>query len=66
VSGVARVKSMRPGYPARYLDLVRDMKHSYDHRLRPAESAKQRGINAIAVFHLSQAAEPESLRGLAA
>jgi transposase-like protein len=34
--------------PARYFDLVRDMKHSYDHRLRLVESAKQRGIKATA------------------
>src|ERR1700675_61654 len=34
--------------PARYLDLVRDMKHQYDHRLRLVESAKQRGIKATA------------------
>src|SRR6202046_4573191 len=34
--------------PARYFDLVRDMKHPYDHRLRLVESAKQRGIKATA------------------
>src|SRR6266849_8310467 len=34
--------------PARYFDLVRDMKHPYDHRLRLVESVKQRGIKATA------------------
>jgi transposase-like protein len=34
--------------PARYFDLVRDMKHPYDHRLRLVESAQQRGIKATA------------------
>src|SRR5580693_1534657 len=34
--------------PARYFDLVRDMKHPYDHRLRLVESAKRRGIKATA------------------
>jgi len=34
--------------PARYFDLVRDMKHPYDHRLRLVESAKHRGIKATA------------------
>src|SRR5580698_3075187 len=34
--------------PARYFDLVRDMKHPYDHRLRLVESAKQRGIKPTA------------------
>ncbi len=34
--------------PARYFDLVRDMKHPYDHRLRLVESAQQRGIQATA------------------
>lgn len=33
---------------ARYFDLVRDMKHPYDHRLRLVESVKQRGIKATA------------------
>src|SRR6266849_8288843 len=32
--------------PARYFDLVRDMKHPYDHRLRLVESVKQRRIKA--------------------
>lgn len=31
-----------------YFDLVRDMKHPYDHRLRLVESAQQRGIKATA------------------
>ncbi len=34
--------------PARYFDLVRDMKHPYDHRLRLVESVQQRGIKATA------------------
>src|SRR5579859_5479786 len=34
--------------PARYFDLVRDMKHPYNHRLRLVESAKHRGIKATA------------------
>ena len=34
--------------PARYFDLVRDMKHPYDHRLRLVESARQRGIKPTA------------------
>jgi transposase-like protein len=34
--------------PARNFDLVRDMKHPYDHRLRLVESAKQRGIKGTA------------------
>jgi transposase-like protein len=29
--------------PARYFDLVREMKDAYNHRLRLVESAKQRG-----------------------
>jgi hypothetical protein len=33
---------------ARYFDLVRDMKHPYDHCLRLVQSAKQRGIEATA------------------
>jgi transposase len=33
---------------ARYFDLVREMKDPYNHRLRLAESAKQRGIKATA------------------
>src|SRR5262249_62036309 len=34
--------------PARYFDLVREMKNAYNHRLRLVESAKQRGINPTA------------------
>lgn len=34
--------------PIRYFDLVRDMKHPYDHRLRLVESARRRGIKATA------------------
>src|SRR5207245_9191719 len=33
---------------ARYFDLVREMKHAYNHRLRLVESAKQRGIKPTA------------------
>src|SRR5712692_6202761 len=33
---------------ARYFDLVREMKDAYNHRLRLAESARQRGIKATA------------------
>src|SRR6202046_1627379 len=42
--------------PARYFDLVRDMKHPYDHRLRLVESAKQLGIKATAALLSSAAA----------
>jgi transposase len=34
--------------PTRYFDLVREMKHPYNHRLRLVESAKQRGIKRTA------------------
>ena len=34
--------------PARYFDLVREMKNAYNHRLRLVESAKQRGIKPTA------------------
>ena len=34
--------------PARYFDLVREMKNAYNHRLRLVESAKQRGIKSTA------------------
>jgi transposase len=34
--------------PARYFDLVREMRNAYNHRLRLAESAQQRGIKATA------------------
>ena len=34
--------------PALYFDLVREMKDAYNHRLRLAESAKQRGIKSTA------------------
>src|SRR5713101_3715829 len=47
--GAAQVKSRHHGHPpARYFDLVRDMKHPYDHRLRLVESVQQRGIKATA------------------
>ena len=34
--------------PARYFDLVREMKNAYNHRLRLVESARQRGIKPTA------------------
>ena len=34
--------------PARYFDLVREMKNAYNNRLRLVESAKQRGIKPTA------------------
>jgi len=34
--------------PARYFDLVRGMKDTYNHRLRLVESAQQRGIQPTA------------------
>ena len=34
--------------PARYFDLVREMRDAYNHRLRLVESARQRGIKATA------------------
>ena len=34
--------------PARYFDLVREMKNAYNHRLRLVQNAKQRGIKATA------------------
>jgi len=34
--------------PARYFDLVREMKNAYNHRLRLVENAKQRGIKPTA------------------
>jgi Helix-turn-helix domain len=34
--------------PARYYDLVREMKDAYNHRLRLVESARQRGIKPTA------------------
>jgi transposase-like protein len=34
--------------PARYLDLVREMKNAYNHRLRLVESARQRGLKPTA------------------
>ena len=34
--------------PARYFDLVREMKNAYNHRLRLVESAQQRGIKPTA------------------
>ena len=36
------------GTAARYFDLVREMKNTYNHRLRLVESAKQRGIKPTA------------------
>ncbi len=36
--------------PARYFDLVREMRDAYNHRLRLVESAQQRGIKATARF----------------
>lgn len=41
---------------ARYFDLVREMKNAYNHRLRLAESARQRASKQTAGFLLTRCA----------
>ncbi len=46
--GASRLESGRHGCPARYFDLVREMKDAYNHRLCLVESARQRNLKRSA------------------
>jgi transposase-like protein len=46
--GAGPIESARQAAPARYFDLVREMKDTYNHRLRLVESARQRWIKPTA------------------
>jgi hypothetical protein len=48
--------------PARYFDLVREMKDAYNHRLRLVESAKQRGGKPTARLFATTVLVTTSLR----